>query len=95
MNPDFEVDTDELRQAASALSGTADRVTAGASAAPAVPHVPRWRTVDAATLAAVAARRQLAALGHDFETTARRMAEVAEAYAAADARAVSRLRSSR
>jgi hypothetical protein len=95
MNPDFEVDADELRRAASALSGTAARVTAGSSEAPAVPLIPRWQTVDAATLAVAAARRQLAVLGNDFDRTVQRIVEAAEAYASADARAAARLRSSR
>ena len=59
MNPDLEVDTDDLRRAASALTGTADRVTAAAAQTPPAVPTPRWATSDAAALAADAARAQL------------------------------------
>jgi hypothetical protein len=95
MNPDLEVDTDELRAAASALSGTGAEVTAGTASAPARQSTPRWRTADAATLAADAARGQLAQLGADVTATARAVTAAAEAYREADARAATRLRSSR
>ncbi|GAA2620625.1 type VII secretion target [Paractinoplanes durhamensis] len=95
MNPDLEVDTDELRRAASTLAGTAAEVTAGTSEMPAAQRTPRWRTADAAALAGDAAHRQLALLGGDIDETARRIATAAEAYEVADARAAARLRSSR
>jgi len=95
MNPDFEVDTDELRRAASALTGTAAQVSAGASEMPAARLTPRWRTADAAAIAAEAARQQLALLGDDIDETARRIAASATAYELADARATARLRSTR
>ncbi|MEU4239427.1 hypothetical protein [Actinoplanes sp. NPDC026619] len=95
MNPDFEVDADELRRAASALADTAARVTAGASETPTIPRVPRWLTTDAASLAAEAARRQLVLLGGDIGETARRIRQATEAYEEADARAAARLRSAR
>jgi hypothetical protein len=95
MNPDFEVDTDELRRAASALATTADATTAGTTAQPAARLTPRWRTADAAALASDAARQQLAVLGADLAETARQVTAAAEAYAQADARAATRLRLSR
>jgi hypothetical protein len=95
MNPDLEVDTDDLRRTASTLSGTAARVTDAASHAPAPTPSPRWATVDAATLAAEAARAQLAQLGLDLAETARQITEAAQAYESADARAATRLRQAR
>jgi hypothetical protein len=95
VNPDLEVDTDELRRAASALADTAAEVTAGTSATPPSQQTPRWRTADAAALAADAARLQLALLGSDIDETSRRIAIAAEAYEEADARAATRLRLSR
>jgi hypothetical protein len=95
MNPDLEVDTDELRAAASALTGTAADVTGGTASMPAAQLTPRWRTTDAAVLAAEAARQQLALIGADVAETARSVGEAAEAYREADARAATRLRLSR
>jgi hypothetical protein len=95
MNPDLEVDTDDLRRTASALSGTAARVTGAAAPAPAPAPAPRWATVDAAVLAAEVARTQLAQLGADLAETARQITEAAEAYESADARAATRLRRAR
>ncbi|GIF19409.1 cell division septum initiation protein DivIVA [Actinoplanes tereljensis] len=95
MNPDLEVDTDELRRAASALADTAAEVTAGTSQTPPAQQTPRWPTADAASLAAEAARHQLALLGADIDETARRITIAAEAYELADARATTRLRSFR
>jgi hypothetical protein len=95
MNPDLEVDTEELRRAASALTTTAARVTAGAGHAPAAEETPRWVTAGAATLAAEAARQQLAQLGAEIAETARRISAAAADYELADARAATRLRLSR
>ncbi|HEY0532167.1 MAG TPA: type VII secretion target [Actinoplanes sp.] len=92
MNPDLEVDTDDLRRIVSALSGTASRVTGAAAHAPAPTPSPRWATVDAAALAAEAARTELTRLGADLADTARQITEVAASYEAADARAADRLR---
>ena len=95
MNPDLEVDTDDLRRTASALSGTAAGVTGAAAHAPAPTPSPGWATVDAAALAAEAARAQLAQLGLDLAETARQITEAAASYEAADARAAARLRQAR
>jgi cell division septum initiation protein DivIVA len=95
MNPDLEVDTDDLRHAASALTGTADRVTAAPVQAPPAVPTPRWATSDASARAVDAARAQLARLGADLAGTARQIVETADAYEAADARAATRLRSAR
>jgi len=95
MNPDLEVDTDELRGTAAAVSATASRTTSGAARSPEPPPVPRWLTTDAAALAADAARDQLAQLGSDLAGTARRITRTAEAYELADARAATRLRLTR
>ncbi|MFF5291627.1 type VII secretion target [Paractinoplanes globisporus] len=95
MNPDIEVDTEELRRAASALSTTAAETTAATTSMPSAERVPRWRTADAAALAAEAARQQLQFLGLDTADTARRVGAAAAAYQEADARAAARLRMSR
>jgi hypothetical protein len=92
MNPDLDVDADDLRRTASALAETASRVTAGARGEPPVESTPRWLTSDAATLAAEAAGGQLAVLGADLADTARRITDAVAAYQAADARAAARLR---
>jgi hypothetical protein len=95
MNPDLEVDADDLRRAAAAVAAAADRVTAGTTPEPAPPATPRWATTDAAALAADAARRQLAVLGADLAETARRITAAAADYELADARAATRLRLTR
>jgi hypothetical protein len=95
MNPDLEVDTDELRRAAATLADTAARVTAGSEQAPAAEVTPRWTTTDAAALAAEAARQQLAHLAGDIAETARQITATAEAYELADTRAATRLRLTR
>jgi hypothetical protein len=95
MHPDLEVDPDDLRRTASALAGTAARVTAAAAPAPAPTPSPRWATVDAAELAAEAARTQLVQVGLELAETARQITEAAHAYEAADARAAVRLRAAR
>lgn len=95
MNPELEVDTDELRRTASAVAATADQVSAGAAAEPATEATPRWVTTDAAVLAAEAAGHQLAQLGADIAETARRIQAAAAEYELADARAATRLRLAR
>jgi len=95
MNSDLEVDTDDLRRTASAVTDTATRVTAGTLQEPTVDGTPRWSTTEAAALAAGAARGQIAVLGADIADTARRIVAAAEAYEAADDRAAARLRSAR
>jgi hypothetical protein len=93
MDPDLEVDTDDLRRAAAALTGTASRVNGAAAQAPPAILSPRWATSDAAALAADAARAQLILLGADLAETASQITAAATAYEAADARAATRLRS--
>jgi hypothetical protein len=95
MNPDLEVDTDELRRAASALASTAADVVAAGGEAPHTETVPRWAAAGAAFLATEAARQQLVLLGAEIAETARRMATAAGAYEAADARAATRFRLTR
>jgi hypothetical protein len=95
MNPDLEVDTDELRRTASEVTATAARVTDATAAEPTPEAVPRWVSTDAALLAADAARQHLAQLGGDIAETARRISVAAEEYELADARAATRLRLSR
>jgi len=95
MNPDLEVDAEDLRRAAAAVAATADRVTAAAAPEPLPPAIPRWATTDAAELAAAAARQQLTLLGADLAETARRIAAAAADYELADARAATRLRLTR
>ncbi|MFG1990338.1 hypothetical protein ACGFJ7_10205 [Actinoplanes sp. NPDC048988] len=95
MQPDLEVDTDQLRHDASAVAGTASRITSGAARAPAPDVTPRWAAADAATLAAETARHHLSLLGAEVAETARNIATAAADYELADARAVTRLRLSR
>jgi excreted virulence factor EspC (type VII ESX diderm) len=95
MNPDLEVDTDELRRCAAALAATAADAAAGAARMPVAESSPRWCSADAAALAAEAARQQLALIGGDLAETADQIAEAAEAYELADARAATRLRLTR
>jgi hypothetical protein len=95
MNPDLEVDADDLRRTAAAVSDTADRVTAGTRKEPAAETTPRWTTTDAAILAADAARQQLAVIGADIAETSRRILAALDDYAAADERAATRLRLTR
>ena len=95
MNPDLEVDTEELRRAASALTTTAAEVSASTAATPPAERTPRWRTTDAAALAVEAVQQQLRHLGADTEETAHLVTAAAAAYAEADARAADRLRLTR
>jgi hypothetical protein len=95
MNPELEVDTDELRRAADATAATADRVSTAAAGQPVVPRVPRWAAVDAAVLAGDVAGQQLALIGADLTETARRIRAATAGYELADARAAARLRLTR
>ena len=95
MDPDFEVDTEELRRHAAEAGATADRVTGAADGAPLPDPSPRWAAAGAAALAADAARQQLLHLGGDVAETAQRIRAAAGAYEEADARAATRLRLSR
>jgi hypothetical protein len=95
MKSDLEVDTDALCRTASALSGTAARVTGAAAHSPSPTPAPRWATVDAALRAAESARDEIARLGADLAETARQITETAAAYESADARAAARLRPAR
>ncbi|HEV8175326.1 MAG TPA: hypothetical protein VGP91_16930 [Actinoplanes sp.] len=91
MNPDLEVDAHEMRAGASALAGTAARVTSGAAEAPATVAVPRWAASDVAALAADATRGLLAETGADIAATARQIVAAVVDYEDADDRAASRL----
>jgi hypothetical protein len=95
VNPDLEVDTEELRRTASALTTTAAEVTATAAATPPAERIPRWRAADAAALAGEAVQQQLQCLGATTAETARLVTLAAAAYAEADARAATRLRLTR
>jgi hypothetical protein len=97
LDPDFEVDADDVRRTASALAETAARVAAGTEQAPSpeATATPRWVTVDPALLAAEAARHQLAQIGADIADTARQIVTAAADYELADARAATRLRLTR
>jgi hypothetical protein len=91
MKPDLEVDAHEMRAGASALAGTAARVTSGAAEAPATVAVPRWAASDVAALAADATRGLLAQAGADIAATARQIVAAVVDYEDADDRAASRL----
>ncbi|MET0422716.1 MAG: type VII secretion target [Actinoplanes sp.] len=91
MNPDLEVDTDDLRHTASALAALASRVTDAAAHEPVGEATPRWLTTGAAALAADAARSQLAQIGADLADTARRISRAADEYVSADTRAADRI----
>jgi hypothetical protein len=95
VNPDLEVDTEELRRSASALTTTAVETTATAAATPRAERTPRWRATDAASLAVEAVQQQLRCLGAHTAETARLITLAAAAYAEADARAATRLRLTR
>ena len=95
MNPDLEVDLDELRRTATAMADTAARLIDGSSPGVATDLTPRWATTDAASLAAETARRQLSGLGAQIAETARQITLAADEYELADARAATRLRLAR
>ncbi|MEU8655513.1 type VII secretion target [Actinoplanes philippinensis] len=90
MNPDFQVDTEGLRQDAAAVTAFAGRI-AGAASAPVADPSPHWAATAAATLAADSVRRLVTAISDDTAATATHIREAASAYEAADARAARRL----
>jgi hypothetical protein len=92
MKPDLTVDTTEVRAAASDLAAAGGRVSAGAAGTPETVAVPRWATVDAASLAAEAIRRQVAEAGAGIAATAREIVAAVLDYEAADERSATRLR---
>ena len=91
MYPDLAVDADDLHHTATAMAGTADRLTAGTREEPTVDPTPGWATTEVAIMAGAAAGSRLGLLGDDLADTARSVHEAAEAYADADARAATRL----
>ncbi|WP_433828367.1 hypothetical protein ACQP2E_03145 [Actinoplanes sp. CA-015351] len=95
MNPDFQVDADELLRQAAAADDIAARLNGTADAAPHPHPSPRWATTTATALAADALRLQLHQLGGDVSETARLISAAAAAYQEADARAATRFRLSR
>ena len=92
MKPDLSVDTANVRTTASGLAATGERVSAGVAETPATVAVPRWRTSEAASLAADAIRRLLAEAGADITATAREIVAAVADYEAADDRSATRLR---
>ncbi|AEV81738.1 hypothetical protein ACWT_0724 [Actinoplanes sp. SE50] len=95
MNPDLDVDTETLHRIADATEGTASRVREAASSAPHPVAGPQWATTGAATITSDTAARTLRQLGADLSDTASRIKTTITAYAAADTRAATRLRSTR
>ena len=90
MTSDLEVDTDAVRDCASALADTAADVRAGVAPPPTV-TVPRWQTTDAVEGLAGAMERALATLAGDLEALRRAVLAAVTDYEAADARAADRL----
>jgi len=90
MTSDLEVDTDAVRDCASALADTAAEVRTGMAPPPTV-TVPRWQTTDAVEILADAMERALAALAGDLEALRRAVLAAVTDYEAADARAADRL----
>ncbi|MBB2945437.1 hypothetical protein FB565_005170 [Actinoplanes lutulentus] len=95
MNPDFQVDADELIRQATAADDIAARLNGTADAAPHLHPSPRWAATTATALVADALRLQLRQLGGDVSETARLISAAAAAYQEADARAAARFRLSR
>ncbi|GIF12326.1 hypothetical protein [Actinoplanes teichomyceticus] len=95
MNPDLDVDTGQLRRAASAVAGAASRVREAAGAAPPPVPGPPWATTGATASAADAAGQRLRELGAELSGAAQRIETTRAAYAEADARAAARLRAAR
>jgi hypothetical protein len=91
MIPDFQVDTEGLRQDAAAVTAVADRITGAAASAPAADPSPRWAATEATALAADSTRHMVDALGHDTAETADRIRAAATAYEEADTRTAARL----
>ncbi len=95
MNPDLDVDTAALHDAATSLDATASRVREAVAPAPAPVPGPSWATTAASTSAAEAAGRRLRELGTDLSETAQQIKNTIAAYGDADARAATRLRATR
>ncbi|WP_433793360.1 hypothetical protein [Actinoplanes sp. CA-252034] len=93
MSTDFQVDTEGLRQDATAVTAFADRITGATASAPAADPSPHWAATAATTLVTDATRRMVTALAHDTAETASHIREAATAYEQADARAATRLTS--
>ena len=89
---DLEVDAAGMRQCASGLAHTADRVGSGVRVAPEPVAGPRWVTTDAASLVADAARRSVTSIGEQIGSTARQIVAALVDYEDADDRAAGRLR---
>ncbi|OJF13096.1 hypothetical protein [Couchioplanes caeruleus] len=92
MRPDFEVDTEGVRDWAAALTTASGNLQADPPSPVPGPH---WSATDAGTVAAAAAQRALAAIANDIITTGRAAAGAAGDYEAADASAAARLRAIR
>ena len=92
MNPDFEVDTQAVRDAASDTAELAAEVSSGATDPPEQVTVPRWATADAAAEATLAVRRQAATLAADIAEAADQIIAAVVDYEDADQRAASRMR---
>lgn len=92
MNPDFEVDTQAVRDAAADTAELAAQVSSGATDPPEQVTVPRWATADAAAEATVAVRRQAATIAADIAEAADQIIAAVVDYEDADQRAASRMR---
>ncbi|MFI1993310.1 type VII secretion target [Actinoplanes sp. NPDC020271] len=92
MNPDLDVDSQHLQDAASAVGGTASRVREAAGTSPPPVAGPRWAAVDATASVTDAAVRVLRDLSTALTDTAVQIKTTISAYADADARAATRLR---
>ena len=88
----FTIDETALRDCASGLAATGDRVAAGAAQAPPAVTVPRWSASGAAEVATGAAQQALARLGSSVTAAADLVVTSAAGYRAADDRAADRLR---
>ncbi|WP_436523921.1 type VII secretion target [Actinoplanes sp. HUAS TT8] len=95
MNPDLDVDTQQLRDAAAALDRTASRVWDAAAAAPSPVAGPPWATTGASATAALAAQQQLRGLHSDLSDLAAQIRTTISAYVETDSRAAARLRAAR
>jgi hypothetical protein len=92
MNSDLTVDTTEARATASELETAGISVSAGVAETPETVAVPRWKTSDAAALAAEAIRRLVADAGAGIAATAREIVAAVVDYEAADGRSATRMR---
>ncbi|GAA2870573.1 hypothetical protein [Actinoplanes cyaneus] len=95
MNPDLDVDTQQLRDTATATGATAARVREAAAAAPSPVPGPRWAAVDATASITDAAVRALRDLGAALTDTVTLITTTIAGYDDADARAAARLRGAR